>query len=440
MRDLLFIVVFPFLVFATLKRPFIGVAMWVWIAMHFPNGWMYSFGSGIRYNLIIVIVTVISYLILKNKPKVEWDLLTSLILLFLVWTAITSAFTISYPFLVWPEWIEFLKISLCYFFAIFILKSKLHINTLIWALVFSIGFYGCLEGLKYIVSGGAHRIHGLRGHVLGDRNELALAFNMVLPLLVYLITVSKNKLIKIGLKCAVVLVVIAIFGTFSRGGLVALFAVGGYFWLQSNRKFLYAALFLIGFSASSSFLPSEWHDRMDTIETAQEDSSFLGRILAWKQAVLMANENPITGGGFKAGQVGVIWFKYPAAESFNNIIDTSHLSEIGFKAAHSIYFQVLGDHGYIGLTIFMSILITGFFKAGSLVRRAKEMKLDNSTVQLCSLLRVSIIAYGAGGAGVSLAYFDALYAILAIIYVLDHRIVKQKSSVFIADSVVDHRA
>ena len=422
MRDIFFLLILPFLLYASLKRPFIGAAMWLWVAMHFPNGWVYGFAGNFRYNLIIVVCAFLSYVKWQDKQKLEGDKLTFLIVLFLFWTLMTSIATISIPAIVWSEWIEFLKITLLYIFSILVLRNQLHINVFIWALALSVGFYGCLEGLKYIASGGGHRIAGLSGHVLSDRNELALAFNMMLPLLVYLMHINKTKWIKLGLMCAVVLNVVAIIGTYSRGGTVALLVVGGYFWWQSKRKVLYAVLLSFSLVIASNYIPSSWTNRMDTLETAQEDSSFLGRVLAWKHAVLMANDNPFTGGGFKAGQTSYIWWSYDAAGSFNELVDTAHMGHVAFKAAHSIYFQVLGDHGYIGLLIYLGIILTAYRKASRVAKRVRRTNQDESIVTLCSLLKVSLLAYCVGGAGVSLAYFDMFYALLAIVFVIDHRL------------------
>lgn len=428
MRDLFLLLIIPFIFYAVLQRPFIGAAMWLWVSMFYPNGWVYGVAGSFRYNLLIVFFAVISYAKWPDKGKIPRDKLTFLIVIFLFWTFITSVFTLSIPEIVWAEWIEFLKITLFFIFTIAVVRTQLHLNILIWALVLSIGFYGCLEGLKYIASGGGHRIAGLSGHVLGDRNELALAFNMLLPLVAYLIGTSKGKWIKLGLFCVMILTIVAIIGTYSRGGTIALIVIGGYFWLQSKRKILYTILLVISFSIASNYIPSSWSNRMDSLETAQKDSSFLGRALAWKQAILMANDNLITGGGFKAGQTAYVWWSYDAAGSFNNIIDTSHMHEQGFKAAHSIYFQVLGDHGYIGLLLFLLILSSAFFKALKLARVIKKNKLDKTLGTLCSLITVSILAYCAGGAGVSLAYFDMLYALFAVVFVLEHRLIPQALS------------
>lgn len=426
MRDLFLIIIMALVFIAALRKPFVGASMWLWVAMHFPKGWVYGFAGSIRYNFIIVLLAFASFIFGKEKKQsLKPDILIKLITCFLIWTAITSLFTISIPEIVWTEWIEFLKISLLFFFCVMVLKKELHINVMIWALILSIGFYGALEGLKYISSGGGHRIHGFVGHVLGDRNELALSFNMLLPLLFYMSAVSKTKLFKFGLNCVILLCVIAIIGTHSRGGLLALIIVGGYFWLQSNRKILYALLFSILVGIGSNYLVSdEWVERMDTIENADQDNSFLGRVLAWKTAVLIANDNPITGGGFKAGQLSTVWWGYEGYAHFNGIVDTSHLGEVAFKAAHSIYFQVLGDHGYIGFFIFSLLIFSAYAKAGKLIRYLKKTGENDNMLLLCKMIKVSILAYCAGGAAVSLAYFDMLYALFAILYVIEHRILK----------------
>jgi O-antigen ligase len=124
-----------------------------------------------------------------------------------------------------------------------------------------------------------------------------------------------------------------------------------------------------------------------------------------------------------------VWWSYDAAGSFNDVIDTSRMDKVAFKAAHSIYFQVLGDHGYIGLFLFLGIIVTAYRKAGRVAKLAKKTHQDESIIKLCSLVKVSLVAYCAGGAGVSLAYFDMFYAILAIVFVIEHRLIGSDSVV-----------
>lgn len=62
MRDIILLCVLPFLLYATLKRPFIGLGLWIWTAMFYPNAWVYGMAAGIRYNLLISASAILSYL------------------------------------------------------------------------------------------------------------------------------------------------------------------------------------------------------------------------------------------------------------------------------------------------------------------------------------------------------------------------------------------
>lgn len=97
---------------------------------------------------------------------------------------------------------------------------------------------------------------------------------------------------------------------------------------------------------------------------------------------------------------------------------------ISLWQAHSIYFQVLGDHGYIGFFIFAFLIFGAYRKASKLVKHLSTTGENENMLLLCKMIKVSIVAYCAGGAAVSLAYFDMLYALFAILYVIEHRVLK----------------
>ncbi|EQD61099.1 O-antigen polymerase [mine drainage metagenome] len=86
-------------------------------------------------------------------------------------------------------------------------------------------------------------------------------------------------------------------------------------------------------------------------------------------------------------------------------------------AAHSIYFQVLGEHGFVGLFLFLAI---GFFtwRSGSWIIRETRGKPDLHWANtLARMLQVSQIAYATGAAFLSLAYFDLPYYIVVLMEV-----------------------
>ena len=414
MRDIFLVLIFPFLLYFIFKRPYIGVSLWIWSAMFFPNGWVWGFASSFRYNLMIAVATILSYFFQKNKIKTEGSGLSVLIIIFFLWSTISSVTTISNPDIVWFEWTIFFKIIIFYFLCIFTIKTKHHINVFIWAITLSAAFFGAAEGLKYIVTAGGHTIQGIPGSRLSDRNELALAINMTLPLIIFLLTKTQSKWLKIALIGAIAFNIVAIIGSYSRGGLIALLVIGSYFFWQSKRKFLVSIFILISIGITSLNVSDKWTERMDSINTMEQDNSFLGRVVAWKQAILMASDHPFFGGGFKAGQNVAVWYLYEdEIPDLNFIIDTGDYKVDRPKAAHSIYFQVLGDQGFMGLFIFLAILFQGYRSFSWVIKNSNDEWLIN----ISRMLKVSLVAYFAGCAALSLPYFDLSFAFFALAHI-----------------------
>jgi hypothetical protein len=40
MRDLVFLMLLPVMLYCIAKRPFIALGMWIWTALFYPNAWM----------------------------------------------------------------------------------------------------------------------------------------------------------------------------------------------------------------------------------------------------------------------------------------------------------------------------------------------------------------------------------------------------------------
>jgi hypothetical protein len=87
------------------------------------------------------------------------------------------------------------------------------------------------------------------------------------------------------------------------------------------------------------------------------------------------------------------------------------------RAAHSIYFEVLGDQGIVGLAIFLAIAVSTVLHAGRVIRACRGSLEFGWAGELARMIRVSVIAYLVGGAALSLAYLD-IYYVLGVILVL----------------------
>lgn len=419
MRDLFLVAFFFIAVYFTFKRPFIGVCAWIWIAMTAPTQWAFGFSTSLRLNLSIVVVTFFAYVFAEKQKSFRIGTLGLLILLFCLWTLISSFNHITFSSAdVWQRFSDFMKVAALFFFATLLLKRKVHLDTFIWCLVLSVSSYAAMEAFKFILSGGGHEVTGRAG-VIADRNDFAVALNMCIPLMVYLISVTRHKYLRYGLVMLILLNVVAIIGTYSRGGFIGLSILAIAFWWRSRYKLSLAIIFILLVPVGYSLAPAEWKERQSTVATAAtEDESFIGRLWAWKISTMIALDHPLTGGGFRAVIDQLVWNDYADdTPNFGPIQTPAIPLTEPAKAAHNIYFQVLGDHGFVGLFCFLAILGYAYLQNNLMTKRMRKAEVGWAST-LCSSLNLSLIAYGVTGANVSLAYFDLTFAVFAIVNVL----------------------
>jgi probable O-glycosylation ligase (exosortase A-associated) len=419
MRDLLLVGFLFVAIYFSFRRPYIGVAAWTWISLIAPVNWAFGFSQSFRLNLTIVLVTMLSYLFVDKHKELRVNAIGFWILAFGLWTLISTVFNLnSSSESVWAYWNQFVKVLLLFFFITLVIRERLHLDVLVWTIVLGISAYAAMEAVKFVLSGGGHRIVGRAG-IIADRNDLAVAINMCIPLIVYLAQVTEHKMVRLGLWGMVALNVVSIVGTGSRGGFIGLAILAFAFWLKSRHKGVLMVLAFAMLPVLYQSAPEDWRERQATIATAaEEDSSFIGRLWAWKISTLIALDHPLTGGGFRAVLDPPIWnFYAPDTPNFSPVYTPPIPEASGSKAAHNIYFQVLGDHGFPGLFIFL------MFLALALLSNMKNAGLGKKHEvlwyrQLANALSLSLVGYGITGANVSLAYFDLLYAVLGIVAVM----------------------
>jgi putative inorganic carbon (hco3(-)) transporter len=264
----------------------------------------------------------------------------------------------------------------------------------------SVAFYGTKGGIFTISSGGAERVWGPSGGFIEGNNEIGLAIIMVIPLLNYLRLVSPRAWVRWGLLVIMLLCAVAAIGTQSRGAFLAILAMALVLWTRSSRKLASAIVLIVCGLAMLALMPESWQQRMSTIQSYEQDSSAMGRINAWSMAFNLANDR-LLGGGFEV-------YSHSIFARYAPVPNDVH-------AAHSIYFQVLGEHGWIGLLLFALIGAFGFRTAAQL-RRSTLARPETLWIHhLTGMIQVSMVGYAVGGAFLSLAYFDLPYNILVML-------------------------
>ena len=415
MRDIAFVVGLLAMLPFAIGRPHIGALLWCWTAMLVPNSYVYGFATSIRFNLIVVLLTLLIWILSKEPVRVPMNRTLVLLIIFGVLGTISAAFAIGPEGAAWGQWDRFSKII---FFAVVVgalFNSRLRIEALIYTIILSAGFYGVEEGLKFILSGGGHHIFGPEMSILTDNNHFALATLCTIPLVFFLYRQANHRVLRLALLGSAGILFFTVMGTFSRGGLVGLLAIVVWAFLHSARKARYLALVIPLAILLVSFAPDRWTNRMDTISTADQDESFMGRVIAWKQSALIALDHPILGGGFHAVQDFTVWTHYRLTRFHElDFIPTDTPDPLAPHAAHSIYFQVLGDLGFVGLLLFGLIGLTAWRNTLVVIRKTKKRTDLEWAGQLAQYLQYSFIAYFVSGAALSMAYFEFMYILFAV--------------------------
>ncbi len=170
-----------------------------------------------------------------------------------------------------------------------------------------------------------------------------------------------------------------------------------------------------------ALLPDNYLDRMSTISEATSDNSFSTRLLAWKINYLMALDHPFFGNGMYAS---LNWQNWSAHLGYATTWLFPSPLVLRTFVAHSIYFQVLGDTGFVGLFLFLGMLATALFKTIQTQRVARRDPSLEWSADLARATQMSLAVYCVSGGALSLVYFELLYILLAVIS-RNHRTAEQ---------------
>ncbi len=410
------------------RYPHTGVLLWCWTAMVVPNTYVYGFAAVIPFNKIIAIITLLAWLLSNQNKRIPLNATVVLMIIFGALGTLSALFGIAKTDVTMAEWEKFIKIIVFFFVVTGIISTKNQIDALLYAIFLSLGFHGIVSGAKFFASAGGHHVYGPQGSIIGDNNHFALAMIALLPIIAYLYRQTTTRTLRLALIGSGILTVFTVMGTFSRGGLLGIAAVGALAFLRSKKKLSYLAIVIPLIVAAIAFAPERWSSRMDTIATANQDHSFMGRVIAWKQSTLIAIDHPLLGGGFHAVQDFYVWTHY-AATKFSQLdfISTDFPDPFAAHAAHSVYFQVLGDLGFLGLLIFLAILISAWRNASVVIRKTRQNNELRWAHDLSVSLQYSLMAYMISGAALSLAYFDFVYMVFAVLVVLRKMLSEQEA-------------
>lgn len=411
MRDIgLFLFVFSSLPI-TVFRPYYGLLLWSWLGYMNPHRLTWGPAFEFPFVQVVALATLAGIVFDRTRKAPRVSFLLVIWFLFLCWMSLTTltAFNSEAAIL---EWQRTMKIQIMVAATLLLVNTKERIKWLVIVIAASIGFFGIKGGIFTILTGGQFLVWGPPGTFIEGNNEVAFAILITIPLFRYMQLRTENRKLRLLLGVAMVLMGLSVVGSYSRGAFLGAGAMVFVMALKSPRRKLFVPSLVIAGLLIFSFMPDKWTDRMETIQDYTQDESALGRINAWWFAFRLAKDNPITGGGFQTFSPDLFYRYAPIPEDFHD--------------AHSIYFEVLAEHGFVGLTLFLAMGLGVLLTAGSTIRASKRDPTLEWAGQLAGMLQVSFVGYAVGGAFLGLAYFDLPYHLLALV-VLTHGLVREKT-------------
>jgi len=399
MRDLLLLAIVVVGCVAALKRPWIGVMLWTWLSIMNPHRYTYDFAFSAPFAAMAVGATVLGLVMTRDCASPLKGGAVAWLVAFMAWMTISwlVGFDIAGDY---EQWKKVMKIDVMVLVGLMLLHSRQHIMALMCVSVGSLALLGAKGGIFTLASGGGYRVWGPSGSFIEDNNEFALALIMTIPLLRFLQLQVQHKVGQYVITLLMVLCAASALGSHSRGAFLAIGAMVAVLWWRGKNKFKMGVLITVAAIPLVVFMPDEWGARMATINTYQEDTSAMGRINAWWVAFNIAKQYP-----FGAG------FTPATAEVFARFAP----DPTAIHAAHSIYFQVMGNHGFIGLALFLGVWAATWWSAGWL-RSQKNLPAEAKWANdLGAMSQVALAGYAVGGAFLSLSYFDLPYNIMVLV-------------------------
>lgn len=402
MRDILL----TLLIFGTIPfiiaRPYLGILVFAWFGYMNPHRFTWGFAYSMPFAAIIGAATIIGFFFTKEKNRIPLTSLTVVWFIWAFWMNVTTLFAMNNDSnWVYGEWDRAMKIQFMTFLALALMQSRRKVDLLVWVLAISVGIFGIKGGAFTILTGGNYLVWGPPGTFFEGNNGLAIALLMVMPLFWYLRTTTESKWLKRALAASVLLCAMSVLGSYSRGALLAIIAVCLYLVWKSPHRWRILPLVAVVGLAFLALMPSKWFDRVETIQTYEEDRSAMGRINAWQFAFNLAKDRPLVGGGYGAFSPELFQRYAPLPDNYHD--------------AHSIYFEALGEHGFLGLALFLALGWIALGQANKVRRATRDKPEQKWAYDLMSMVQLSLVGYAVGGTFLGLAYFDLYYHLLALI-------------------------
>jgi probable O-glycosylation ligase (exosortase A-associated) len=392
----------------SLRRPFVGLLVFSWLAYMRPQDLCWGFARTMRLSFFVGIAMIAGWFAYERgrRAYAVWDFRTVAVLVLGVLITISYAFAQVHDEYTNRYYVEFVKILAVALFTTGQVDSPQRFRVMTWTIALCLAFFGVKGGVFGMLSGGSQILRG-PGGMMEDNNDFALALVMNVPLLWYLgIAEHKPRILRLS-RLAVFLTVVTIVLTHSRGAFLALSCTA--LWIAwRSGKLVRAGLVLVCLGALFPLVaPQEVLDRLATITEPSKESSANARLVAWATAGRMIEDNPLWGVGMRNFQ--------PRYRDYSGLPP----GEVGTTyVAHNSYLQIWAESGTLAFVVYMLLLLSVFLVCRRVFRLGRSRPDLAWAADYARMMEATTVGFMVGAFFLNRGHFDLVYHWLALVTAL----------------------
>ncbi|HEY7333390.1 MAG TPA: O-antigen ligase family protein [Bryobacteraceae bacterium] len=294
--------------------------------------------------------------------------------------AALSCLTALWPGYAFDAISTLVKMVIVYFFIVTCTSTERALQRLMWTMVVG-GILPALGTINNYLHGRLEEGRASWVGIFANPNEVAYSLVILLPIAAYL-AISHGWIARIALLCISAAYLVAIFVTFSRGGLIGLGAAAAvYAWRKRSAWLL---ILLICAGVGSAILGVEHWSRGQDFSDLNQDVSFQERIATSEAGIRMFLDHPLLGVGIACSIVA--WPLYAPNGLYTR----------GALITHNTVVQSLSETGILGFVPFMLFIGVGLCRSRKLARSV-DKRVANAGAALEAAMWGFVVCGMSGG-------------------------------------------
>jgi len=380
---------------AALAVPWVGVLAYAFLATLRPaEMWQTTIGWG--FSDVVALGMVVGW---SLQGFGNWRLhratpsLVALVAL-LVWSAVCSVLAID-PSMAWPYVSNLAKIVLPVVIGLTLVQNMSQLRQLAWVQVIAYTYVSWVMNASYFFQN--YNRAEIDGYT-GGRASFAIGLVTLVSVSFFLAIGPAKRWQRVAAAACGILMLHTVLLTFSRGGLLGLFASGMVaLWLVPKRPRVFAAIGVVALAGILLAGPRVW-ERFGTTfaESDERDASAQNRIGLWQNCLTLMVESPLFGvGPNNFPHLAVTRFGWAPAGRFGDR-----------KEGHTLWLQTGAEMGIPGFVFLISYY---GFVCWYLLPLARGRRGDPDENNLAQMVIVALAGFAVSAQFVSLEGLEPPY-------------------------------